>query len=229
MPVQGKSLLMWLVDRARRSSRIDELIVATSDRPEDDPLAELCVKAGVGCFRGDLDDVLDRFYRAAASKKPERVVRLTADCPLMPAHIVDELVDFHDRGGYDYSSNALDPTLPDGLDAEIMQLSVLEAAWREAKLPSEREHVTAFIYNRPERFKIGSLKYPHDQSALRWTVDEPEDLELVRAIAEGLAPAKPDFTYRDILDFVERNPRLKSINAMHERNEGYKESSESEQ
>lgn len=224
----GKPLLMWLVDRVRGSSRIDELVVATSDRPEDDPLAELCAKAGVGCFRGDLDDVLDRFYKAAASRNPERVVRLTADCPLMPAHIVDELVDYHDRGGYDYSCNALEPTLPDGLDAEIMTLPVLAAAWKEAKLPSEREHVTSFIYNRPERFKIGSLKYPQDRSALRWTVDEPEDLELVRAIAEGLEPAKPGFTYADILDFVERNPQLKSVNTMHERNEGYKESLESD-
>src|SRR5262249_3110165 len=123
-------------------------------------------------------------------------------------------------GQYDYASNALHPTWPDGLDVEAMRFEALAEAWREARLPSEREHVTPYIHRRPDGFRLGSLQREPDLSALRWTVDEPEDYEFVRRVYEALYPSKPDFTTDDILDLMRSNPTLRSMNSKFVRNEG---------
>ena len=218
--VVGKPLLALQLERVKRAKRIDTLVVATSDRPEDAPVCNVASQSGVACYRGALDDVLDRFYRAAAPTKPDYVVRLTGDCPLADPEVIDAVVDLCVSGGYDYASNALEPTFPDGLDVEVVRMRALETAWREAQLPSEREHVLPYIHRRPERFRIGIYRAGHDLSHLRWTVDEPEDLELVTRIYEALYPSKPAFSTNDVLDLLEREPRLTGINARHTRNAG---------
>lgn len=219
-PVLGRALLSLQLERIGRSRRIDRLVVATSDRPEDDPIEGLARHDGVACFRGDLDDVLDRVYRAAAPSRPDYVVRLTGDCPLTDPEVVDRVIEFCTQGGYDFVSNALAPTYPDGLDVEIARFSCLEEAWREARLPSEREHVMPFIHRRPERFRIGVLKHPVNLSRLRWTVDEAEDLDLVQRIFEALYPQDPAFAMGDVLALIERDPALATLNAHHARNAG---------
>jgi spore coat polysaccharide biosynthesis protein SpsF len=152
------------------------------------------------------------------------VVRLTGDCPLIDPEIIDRAIDHHLQGDFDYTTNALEPTFPDGLDVEVMRFSALKSAWLEAKLPSEHEHVTPFLYNNPERFKIGHLKNNINLSGLRWTVDVPDDFTLVTQIYELLYPSKPEFTTNDILQLLERHPELKTLNLHYLRNEGMNKS-----
>ena len=223
-PILGRPMLERQIERVRRSRLIDRLIIATSDEKSDDPLADLCRQLKVDCFRGSLEDVLDRFYRAAEPHKAEHIVRLTGDCPLADPQVIDDVITFYLDGGYDYASNALRPTMPDGLDIEIFRFSALEKAWREARLPSQREHVTPFIHSQPQIFKLGSYTTEPDRSHLRWTVDEPADLAFVAEIYKRLYPRRPDFSTADILDLLDREPDLQKINSGFERNEGMKKS-----
>jgi spore coat polysaccharide biosynthesis protein SpsF len=218
--VIGRPLLALQLERVARSARIDRLIVATSTRDDDDPVAALAQTIGIECFRGSLDDVLDRFYRAARPSDPDYVVRLTGDCPLADPAVIDAAIEFCVSGGYDYAGNALEPTFPDGLDVEVARFACVEQAWREARLPSEREHVLPYLYTRPGQFRIGSFRNGVDLSHLRWTVDEPEDLELVTLLFESLYPANPAFSTADILALIEARPELARINAHHTRNAG---------
>jgi spore coat polysaccharide biosynthesis protein SpsF len=223
-PILGKPMLLRQIERIRLASMIDTLIVATSTDPTDDAIERLCRENNITFYRGSLDDVLDRFYQASKPIRPDHVVRLTGDCPLTAPRLIDEVITFHVQGGYDYSSNTIEPTWPDGLDIEVIRFSCLEQAWNEATLPSHREHVTPFIHGQANRFRIGSFKGQIDMSAHRWTVDEPEDFELVTNIYEALYPNKPDFTTTDILGFLEKNPGVRSLNAHLIRNEGYQKS-----
>jgi len=213
-------------ERVLRSRHIDRLILATSTAASDDPLAELCRDRGIDCFRGNLDDVLDRVYRAAEAHQPTHVVRLTADCPLADPAVIDALIAFCLEGGFDYASNALEPTFPDGLDAEIMTYAALREAWNSAHLPSQREHVTPYIYQHADRFSIGSFKREPDLSALRWTVDERRDYELVSAVYDALYPANPAFSSEDVLRLLQARPELSTLNAHFGRNAGYQASLE---
>jgi glutamate-1-semialdehyde 2,1-aminomutase len=223
-PILGKPMLAHQVARIRRSRRIERLILATSDASTDDPVAALAGTLGLECFRGSLDDVLDRFYRAAAAHSPDHVVRLTGDCPLADPEIIDRAVELHLASGADYTSNCLEPTWPDGLDVEVCRFPCLEEAWKEARLPSQREHVMPFVNRQPRRYRIVHLKGDSDLSRMRWTVDEPEDLEFVRKVYEALHPSDPAFSTSDVLALLGRDPGLAALNARFTRNEGLEES-----
>ncbi|MCG2758606.1 MAG: glycosyltransferase family protein [Desulfobacteraceae bacterium] len=225
-PILGRPMLEHHIERIKLSSKINRIVVATSIDPADQAIVDLCRQIGIESFEGELENVLDRFYQAARLYKSDHVVRLTGDCPLADPHLIDELIDFYFVQKCDYASNCYEPTLPDGLDAEVFSFAVLEQVWKEAVLPSHLEHVTPFIYMHPERFKIKSHKYHTDLSHLRWTVDEYEDLEFVRRIYEILYPVKPDFSMKDILLLLEKNPELAEINRRFKRNEGAKKSIE---
>lgn len=227
-PVLGKPMLLRQIERVQRAGNITKLVVATSCDGTDDSIEALCLEGGIDCFRGSLEDVLGRFYEAAKSHSPDHVVRLTGDCPLADPQVIDHVIDRHLEGGFDYTSNTIDRTYPDGLDVEVMQFSVLEEVFREASLPSEREHVTPFIYKHPERFRIGQATQGQDHSALRWTVDEPEDLVLIERIYEALYHLDPGFGQDRILSFLEENPGLLDLNSRFELNEGYRKSLESD-
>jgi spore coat polysaccharide biosynthesis protein SpsF len=225
MPLLGEPMLARQLERVRRATLIDQLVVATSTDGSDDPVARLCEQTGTACYRGQLDDVLDRFYQAALPYRPEYIVRLTGDCPLADPELIDRVIRFCLDGGYDHACNGGEPaTFPDGLDVEVLRFSALEQAWHEARLPSEREHVTPFIYNHPERFRLALYRNPVDLSHLRWTVDEPADFELVRIIYETLYPQQPQFGTDAILRLLEERPELATLNTQHTRNEGYAKS-----
>ncbi len=219
-PILGQPMLARQIERISRARGFDRLIVATSTDAGDDAIEELCLELGVSCYRGPLHDVLARYHGAAEAFGCDQVVRLTADCPLADPAVIDDLIRLHLDGGFDYSGTGVEPAFPDGLDAEIMTRAALETAHAQARLPSEREHVTLFLYERPERFRIGRLEPPQDLSHLRWTVDEPEDLEFVTRVYEALYPANPAFGTDDILALLGRRPELTRINARFERNEG---------
>jgi spore coat polysaccharide biosynthesis protein SpsF len=224
MPIMGKSMLERQLERVNLCRRIDGIVVATSDGPEDEEIVAVCDDAGVEIFRGDLHDVLDRFYRAAKKYAPDHVVRLTGDCPLIDPALIDRLIDFYLSEPCDYASNCEAPTMPDGLDAEVMSFEALERAWQEATASSEREHVTPYIRSHPEKFKTRCYQYHKDLSHMRWTVDEPQDLEFVRQVYQRLYPSKPDFSFQDVLELLEDEPALCRINEGFRRNEGYERS-----
>ncbi|WP_413173372.1 cytidylyltransferase domain-containing protein [Anabaena azotica] len=223
-PILGLPMIIRQIERLQKAKLIDHLILATSDHITDNPLVELCQQINIEIFRGNLDDVLDRFYQSAKPKQPEHIVRLTGDCPLTDPYLIDKVIKFHLAGYFDYTSNAIEPTYPDGLDVEICRFPCLQLAWKQAYLPSQREHVTSFIHQQPEQFKLGSYKNNIDISELRWTVDEPLDFELVNQIYEYLYPTNPNFTTQDILDLYGKYPELKSYNTCYQRNEGFAKS-----
>lgn len=223
-PILGRPMLALQIERILRTQGIDKLVIVTSTEPEDDTIEQLCMTIGVECFRGSLNDVLDRFYQAAKLYKPNHVVRLTGDCPLADPEVIERLIRFHLNGNYDYTSNALEPTYPDGLDAEVMRFSILEKAWCEASSNACREHVTLFLYQNPQLFRIGIEKNLVDLSHLRWTVDELADFELVEKIYRKFYLCHPHFAMQDILYFLEEYPELKTLNTIFKRNEGLEKS-----
>ena len=220
-PIMGRPMLALQIERVRRTKKIDQLIIATSTDPSDDQIEMLCQQIDIPCYRGSLNDVLDRFYQAAQTWQSQHIVRLTGDCPLIDPEVIDHVIAFYLNGDYDYASNTVEPTFPDGLDIEIFRFSILEEAWKEACLPSQREHVTPFIHQQPDRYRIGHHKNKEDLSHLRWTVDEPEDFDLINKIYEELYPVKPNFRMADILNLLQRKPELLTINKQFERNEGF--------
>lgn len=204
--IQGRSLLEHECARLALCSSISHRLVATTLAPQDDAIVDLCKENGIACFRGSESDVLARFAEAARWAEADIVVRLTADCPLIDFQVVDRVVEKFRVGGYDYVSNCLTRTYPRGLDTEVFSIEALESAHQEAALDWEREHVTPFIYHRPQRFVLGNEAYPTDLSGHRWTVDTPADLELVRRIYDSLYPTKPDFLLDDVLRVLQANP-----------------------
>jgi spore coat polysaccharide biosynthesis protein SpsF (cytidylyltransferase family) len=225
MSILGKPMFALQLERLKRCTTFNDLVVATSNDASDDALAELCTRAGVSCFRGSLPDVLDRFVNAALPYAPDVVVRLTGDCPLADPTLIDEIVTRFVASDLDYLSNCEPATYPDGLDVEVTRFAALEAAGREAVLPSHREHVLPFIKRQPERFRVGNhVSSEIDRSRMRWTVDEPEDFEFVKQVYERLYPTNPLFTTQDVLALVAAEPALAQINARYQRNEGSKKS-----
>lgn len=226
MKILERPLLLLMVERVRRARTIDQIVIATTTGAEDDELASAAASWGLPVFRGNRDDVLDRYYQAAVRHDSAVVVRVTGDCPCIDPGVIDETVAFYlaNRDRYDYVANTNPPTYPDGMDTEVLPFSILEQAWNEARLPSEREHVTSYVRKRPEQFRIGNVVAADNRSDLRLTVDEPSDLEVMRRIFERLYPKNPGFSLRDIMDLLDRDPDIVRINAGIQRDEGYAKS-----
>lgn len=218
----GQPMLWRVVDRAKQTRQVDLVAVITSTHAADDSVERLCKENNIPYFRGSLDDVLDRYYQAAIHFQVDNVVRLTADCPLLDPKIIDKVVKTFHQGGFDYVSNSLECTYPDGLDTEIFRFAALERAWKEARLTSEREHVTPYIFKHPELFRLGLVKHEKDLSALRWTVDTPRDLEFVRTIYNFFKDV--EFGMDDILKLLKAHPEITKINSGQQRNEGFQKS-----
>lgn len=220
--VNGHPVLWHVVTRARRAQTVDTVIVATSEREQDDPIAEFCHRHDIPCARGSEDDVLDRYYGAAREHRADVVVRVTGDCPLLDPEVLDRVVETYLQGNFDYVSNTLRSTYPDGLDTEVFNFAALEGAWREARLPAEREHVTPYI-RASGRFRTGNVTsdaWPPTRH-LRWTVDEPADLEFVRQVYARLGQGGRSFGWLEVLRLSEEHPDIVQINAGSVRNEGY--------
>ena len=220
--VAGKTLLEHLVLRLREAKTLGKIVVATTVNPKDKVIENEAERIGIRSFPGDEEDVLDRYYQAAKKFGADAVVRITADCPLMDSGVVDLVVGEYKKAGgkYDYVSNIDPPTYPDGMDLEVFSFQALEKAWQEAELPSEREHVTPFIRDHPKFFRKKNVESDKDYSALRLTVDEPDDLKLVKIIFERLYPKNQRFSLNDIIRLLEQEPDLAMINAHINRNEG---------
>jgi spore coat polysaccharide biosynthesis protein SpsF len=227
-PILGKPMLTLQIERLNRARELDNLVVATSEGADDDAIEDLCRTLDVDCFRGSIDDLLDRYYRAAKPWNPEHVVRLTGDCPLTDPRLIDAVIALHQKGEFDYTSNVSPPSWPDGLDVEVMRFACLEKAAKKARLPSEREHITFYFTKRPDEFRLGNLEGERNLTHLRWTVDQAEDFELINEIYEELYPDNPEFTTEDILSLLDARPELSTLNAGVMRNKGHLKSFEAD-
>jgi len=215
MEVRGKSLLEYQIERLRQVRLADELVIATTTNDTDQPIVELCERLGAAYYRGSEEDVLSRYYEAATQSGADVVVRVTSDCPLIDPGVMDEVIALYinNRDKYDYVSNTLERTYPRGLDTEVFSMAALEKAYNEAREQPEREHVTLFIYRRPEQFPLANSSSATDYSYHRWTVDTPEDFALIKRIFMGLYPVNSRFTWLEVLDLLKEHPEWIEINA----------------
>ena len=223
MPLAGKPMIVYQLQRLRRCECLDGLILATSDDSSDDDLAELVAAEGFSVFRGSLDDVLERFRSLNSQFNAKTIVRLTGDCPLSDPNLVDELAGaFHD-GSWDYLANCADQnqlSVPDGFDVEVFKAELLERAALEAKLPSEREHVTPWMRSKAADLRWGHFKHQPMRPYYRVTVDEPVDFEVV-AYCGCLHPNNSNFGVDDVVGHLNHNPTLAARNLATVRNEGF--------
>lgn len=211
LPLLDRPVLDWVVRRTRAAETLDDVVVATTTNAADDPIAEYCEAEAVPVFRGSEEDVLSRYMGAADKHGADAVVRVTSDCPFIDARLVDRVVGALREEGADYASNILEPrTYPRGLDVEAFTADALRTAAAEATRAGWREHVTPFFYRQPERFDLVGVWGEEDHSEHRWTLDTPDDLRLLRLLAEELG--RWDFGWRQALEAAQAHPEWSAIN-----------------
>jgi spore coat polysaccharide biosynthesis protein SpsF len=216
-PIAGLPMLAQVIARVRRARSLSQVAVATATGPADDTVAEIARQAGAPCFRGSESDVLDRFLGAARQFGADVVVRICGDCPLIAPSVIDETVARHLREGADYTDNCrLVKSYPRGLDVEVVSAEALAIAARDGHSPPDREHVTFYLYHsRPDRFRIATVEAEDawHRPELRFTVDVPEDLALMRAIYDRLYHPHHYVDTLDAIELLDREPELAAINA----------------
>lgn len=222
--VLDKPLIGYCIERLQQSKRVGKIILATSTEKSDDQLVEYVQTLKVPVFRGSEADVLDRFYQAARPFQPETVIRVTGDCPLFDPAICDHVIDEFLKSKMDHVQTG--PTFAEGVDCEAFSFAALEKAWKEARLQSEREHVTLYFVNHPDKFKRMVLKNSTDDSRYRMVVDEPEDLVVVKAVIEHFYGNNKQvkFNTKDVIRFLNSRPDIMTLNSHVIRNEGLQKS-----
>ncbi len=224
--LNGITVLESLLNQLNYSKLLNDKIIATTSNSEDDVIFNFCKSKEIKCYRGSQDDVLDRYYNCAKKFSINTIIRITSDCPLMDPHVVDAVINFYNDGKYDYVNNFYKKSYPSGTEVEVFSFATLEKTWKNASKPSEREHVTSYIYNNPDKFTIGCLKYKNNISHFHWTVDRKEDLELVRVLFSKIS--KKPILLEDILEVLKTDPSIIEINKMTDPDEGYLKSIENE-
>ena len=217
-PILGIPMIELLLKRLTLAKKVDRIILATSQDTFNQILVKHVRDLGYKVYQGSEDDVLDRFYQAACIVKPETVVRITGDCPLVDPAIVDRAINTFQQSRVDYLSNVSTPTYPDGLDVEVFTFQALAQAWELATQIYEREHVTPYL-RESGKFQLLGITHTEDHSDKRWTVDEPEDFEVIKNIVEHFAP-RQDFSWLEVLEVQQNQPELFSANQNLIRNEG---------
>ncbi len=218
----GKPMIWYVIHRLKKVKYAKQIILATTNLRKDHILVDIAGKNNLLSFRGSSTDVLDRYYKCAKQFAADPIIRITGDCPLIDPKIIDNMIQFFKRNSYDYISNTIIPTYPDGLDVEVFSFNTLKLTALNAKLKSEREHVTPYILN-SGLFTTYNYENDIDLSQYRWTVDEVVDLEFIHAIYKEFSP-QIDFTTKNVISLLQRKPELLSINSGIMRNEGYKHS-----
>ncbi len=217
-PILGKSLLSRMIERLQMIRHTATIVIATSDAEQDDIIETEATAIGVPCFRGSLNNCLDRHYQAGKKYDADVVIKIPSDCPLIDPRIIDLVLDyyFEHEGEYDFVNNLHPATWPDGNDVEIMTMACIEKAWKEASRPLELEHTTPYIWENPDKFRIANIAWPSglDYSmSHRFTIDYPEDYEFINRVFEELYAQKPDFSCEDILNLLDQQPDIYQINA----------------
>lgn len=215
LPVLGKPLLQHMIDRVRRSAHVQEIVVAMPFGSGNDAIADVAERAGAFHYRGSEDDVLQRVIGAAASRQAGIVVQLTGDCPLIDPAVIDACVDRYLDGQWDYVANDLVRTYPIGFDVAVLSAPLLASTACEPDLTdADREHVTTYIVDRPDRFRQSNVAAPPplDRPEFQVTLDTPEDYEVIRQVIEVLAPWRPFFTAADVIRLLADRPELAAVN-----------------
>ena len=220
----GTPLLTHNIKRVRRSVLCKSFVLCTTVHPADDQLVCIAEKNNIVTFRGSVDDVLDRLYQSARLHGADVIVRITADDPFKDPEIMDSILDVFLNGSYDYVSNTIEPSYPEGLDIEVLSFAALEKANRDAQKPFLRQHVTPYIWMNPDLFGLKNVKHVVDLSDLRWTVDTPEDLAFARAIYEELYCPGSIFLMDDIIKLLDDNEIIRNLMPKIPRNVGFMES-----
>lgn len=224
--IDGKSLLEIHLERISKCKLISKIKVATTNEPDADRIEKCCNKLKIDLYKGSLDDVLERFYFAAIEEDPDYIVRLTSDCPLIDPEVIDNVISFTIENDCDYGSNTLNPTYPDGIDVEVFKHSALKAAYEDATLKSDREHVTPYVwrnssYKGGKIFKSMSYENIEDYSSLRLTVDKLEDFLVIEKLVKELGINK---SWKDYVRYLESHNEIQLLNKHFGRNEGYQKS-----
>lgn len=222
LPLGKKTVIENVYDRVSRSKLINKVVLATTTDPSDDILSEFCQSKGMEVFRGSLDDVLDRYYQAGKHYKTDVIVRITGDCPLCDAEIIDRTVSKHIKDHNDFTATAYlgNETFADGLDVDVFDFSAIKTSWEKARLSYQREHVGQYITANAKDFKIGHIENSENLSSKRWTLDEPNDYEFLKAVYQGLGQESNDFNMKEILQYLKDHPELENLNHQIIRNEG---------
>ena len=219
MKLNEDTILSLLLKQLKHSKFLDEKIIATTNNPKDDVIEKFTTSNNIKLFRGDSDNVLDRYYQCAKKFSLTHIVRITADNPLIDPDIIDQAIKKYSTFNYDYLTNSIDRTFPNGTEVEIFSFDALEIAWKYAKKKFEREHVTPYFYNNPKKFKIHHFKQKKNQSKFRYTIDHKEDYALVVEILSRIK--KRPVRTSDIIDLLTTNPQLLKLNSHIITNEGY--------
>ena len=214
--INGEPMLWHVVSRLKQCPLISEVVVVTTTDSKDDAIEQFCQQKKIFYFRGSEEDVLDRYYQAALAHKADVVVRITSDCPLIDPIITEKVIRayLNNSAVLSGASNVVERTFPRGLDTEVFSFAALEKVWQMAQKPYEREHVTVFMYEHPELFKIISVTHKENFSHLRWTVDELDDLRLVKEIYRIMKEnGQERFGFQDVMALLKKNPELNDINS----------------
>lgn len=221
LTIRNKPLLWYVLKRLELVKTPNQVIIATSTSASNKPLLDYLKEYKINYYAGDENDVLDRFYQTAKQFNGDIIVRITSDCPLIDPALIDHGLEIFLHSNVDYLSNVHPPTFPDGYDIEIFSFKALETSWEKAKLNSEREHVTPFIYNNPKIYSIENFQNDKDLSNIRLTVDTKQDFTLISKIIENFYDRWTEFDLKDVITFINQNPHLLKINSQYKRNEGY--------
>jgi len=216
-PLAGKPLLARMVERVLAARLAGTVVVATTTNASDDPIVALCAQEGFACYRGDANDLLDRHYRAGLLYDAATVIKIPSDCPLIDPRVIDRVIGYYleHPSAFDFVSNLHPSTYPDGNDVEIMTMSALATAWREAVRPLEREHTTPYLWENPDRFRVGNVVWETglDYSmSHRWTIDYEADYQFIAAVYDTLYPRDPLFSLEDVLRLTAAHPEVEALN-----------------
>ncbi len=220
MPILGKSLLYRMIERLQMIRHKATIVIAIPEEKADYVIEQEAAEMNIPCFRGSLNNLLDRHYRAGLKYNAGIVLKIPSDCPLIDPRIIDQVLDFYfeHEGEYDFVSNLHPATTPDGNDVEIMTMACIEKAWKEAQKPMELEHTTPYIWENPDKFRIANVPWDTglDYSmSHRFTIDYEADYQFIKRVFEELYPEKPDFSCADILELLNKKPEIYNINAQY--------------
>jgi spore coat polysaccharide biosynthesis protein SpsF len=220
MPILGKSLQHRMIERLQMIRHKALIVIATSEEQSDDIIEHEAENIGVPCFRGNLNNLLDRHYQAAKKYHADTVLKIPSDCPLIDPRIIDQVLDFYFEhpGQFDYVGNLHPATFPDGNDVEIMTMACLEKTWHEASRPLELEHTTPYVWENPDKFLIANVPWSSGKDysmSHRFTIDYKADYDFINRVFEELYPVRPDFSCEDILALLEEKPEIYEINAQY--------------
>jgi spore coat polysaccharide biosynthesis protein SpsF len=209
--INGRPMIYWEISRIRKAKLVHKVVVVISDQTSDDILAKYLGSIGQEYIRGSLDNVLERYVIAEVKYKPSSIIRLTADCPLVMPDLIDQFLEIFNQNDFDYLSNTLELSYPDGLDIEIIAPGILKKLLEFSLSKDEKEHVTLGIYSRKNKFRTHNVSLETNLSYFRWTVDTPDDLAFIKLIYANFESMEIDFTFEDVLKFIEANPNLNRI------------------